>query len=207
MSSENDIKADMVPSIADATRVWWKIGILSFGGPAAQIALMHKEVVDDRKWLSEQQFLNALSFCMLLPGPEAMQLATYAGWRLHGTIGGLIAGLLFVIPGAAVIMALAAIYSIYGNVPLVDALFYGIRAAVLVIVVEALLRVSKKALGQAQHWVIAGVAFVGIFFLTIPYPLIVLMAGLYGLFCWLSLGWARLTSSSRSEGSSALLES
>ncbi len=160
MSSENDIKADMVPSIADATRVWWKIGILSFGGPAAQIALMHKEVVDDRKWLSEQQFLNALSFCMLLPGPEAMQLATYAGWRLHGTIGGLIAGLLFVIPGAAVIMALAAIYSIYGNVPLVDALFYGIRAAVLVIVVEALLRVSKKALGQAQHWVIAGVAFV-----------------------------------------------
>ena len=139
MSSENDIKADMVPSIADATRVWWKIGILSFGGPAAQIALMHKEVVDDRKWLSEQQFLNALSFCMLLPGPEAMQLATYAGWRLHGTIGGLIAGLLFVIPGAAVIMALAAIYSIYGNVPLVDALFYGIRAAVLVIVVEALL--------------------------------------------------------------------
>jgi len=171
----------MVPSIADATRVWWKIGILSFGGPAAQIALMHKEVVDDRKWLSEQQFLNALSFCMLLPGPEAMQLATYAGWRLHGTIGGLIAGLLFVIPGAAVIMTLAAIYSIFGNVPLVDALFYGIKAAVLVIVVEALLRVSKKALKQGQHWVIAGAAFVGIFFLTIPYPLIVLMAGLYGL--------------------------
>lgn len=171
----------MVPSIADATRVWWKIGILSFGGPAAQIALMHKEVVDDRKWLSEQQFLNALSFCMLLPGPEAMQLATYAGWRLHGTIGGLIAGLLFVIPGAAVIMALAAIYSIFGNVPLVEALFYGIKAAVLVIVVEALLRVSKKALQQRQHWVIAGAAFVGIFFLTIPYPLIVLLAGLYGL--------------------------
>ncbi|MCK5501481.1 MAG: chromate efflux transporter [Tritonibacter mobilis] len=171
----------MVPSIADATRVWWKIGILSFGGPAAQIALMHKEVVDDRKWLSEQQFLNALSFCMLLPGPEAMQLATYAGWRLHGTIGGLIAGLLFVIPGVAVIMALAAIYSIFGNVPLVEALFYGIKAAVLVIVVEALLRVSKKALRQRQHWVIAGAAFVGIFFLTIPYPLIVLMAGLYGL--------------------------
>ena len=181
MSSTNNVQTDMVPSIADATRVWWKIGILSFGGPAAQIALMHKEVVDDRKWLSEQQFLNALSFCMLLPGPEAMQLATYAGWRLHGTIGGLIAGLLFVIPGAAVIMTLAAIYSIFGNVPLVDALFYGIKAAVLVIVVEALLRVSKKALKQGQHWVIAGAAFVGIFFLTIPYPLIVLMAGLYGL--------------------------
>lgn len=181
MSSENNVRADMAPSLADATRVWWKIGILSFGGPAAQIALMHKEVVDDRKWLCEQQFLNALSFCMLLPGPEAMQLATYAGWRLHGTIGGLIAGLLFVIPGAVVIMALAAIYSLFGNVPLVEALFYGIKAAVMVIVVEALLRVSKKALRQRQHWVIAGAAFVGIFFLTIPYPLIVLMAGLYGL--------------------------
>lgn len=171
----------MAPSLADATRVWWKIGILSFGGPAAQIALMHKEVVEHRKWLSEQQFLNALSFCMLLPGPEAMQLATYAGWRLHGTIGGLIAGLLFVIPGAVVIMTLAAIYSIFGNVPLVEALFYGIKAAVLVIVVEALLRVAKKALTQRQHWIIAGAAFVGIFFLSIPYPLIVLLAGLYGL--------------------------
>ncbi len=181
MSNTNSVELDLTPTLADAARVWWKIGILSFGGPAAQIALMHKEVVDDRKWLSEQQFLNALSFCMLLPGPEAMQLATYAGWRLHGTIGGLIAGLLFVIPGAVIIMALAAIYSIFGNVPLVEALFYGIKAAVLVIVVEALLRVSKKALNQRQHWVIAGAAFVGIFFLTIPYPLIVLMAGFYGL--------------------------
>ncbi|WP_162618424.1 chromate transporter, partial [Tritonibacter mobilis] len=177
MSSMNDVQTDLAPSLSDATRVWWKIGILSFGGPAAQIALMHKEVVEDRSWLSEQQFLNALSFCMLLPGPEAMQLATYAGWRLHGTIGGLIAGLLFVVPGAAVIMALAAIYSIYGNVPLVEALFYGIKAAVLVIVVEALLRVARKALSQKVHWVIAALAFIGIFFLSIPYPLIVLMAG------------------------------
>jgi chromate transporter len=143
---------------------------------------MHKEVVEDRKWLSEQQFLNALSFCMLLPGPEAMQLATYAGWRLHGIVGGLIAGLLFVIPGAMVIMALAAIYSIYGNVPLVAALFYGVKAAVLVIVVEALLRVAKRALTQKLHWVIAGFAFVGIFFFSIPYPLIVLMASLIGWF-------------------------
>ncbi|AJE49536.1 MULTISPECIES: chromate efflux transporter [Rhodobacterales] len=182
MSSMNDVQTDLAPSLSDATRVWWKIGILSFGGPAAQIALMHKEVVEDRSWLSEQQFLNALSLCMLLPGPEAMQLATYAGWRLHGTIGGLIAGLLFVVPGAAVIMALAAIYSIYGNVPLVEALFYGIKAAVLVIVVEALLRVAKKALSQKVHWVIAALAFVGIFFLSIPYPLIVLMAGLFGWF-------------------------
>ena len=182
MVSSSEVPAGVSPSLGDATRVWWKIGILSFGGPAAQIALMHKEVVEDRQWLSEQQFLNALSFCMLLPGPEAMQLATYAGWRLHGTVGGLIAGLLFVIPGAVVIMMLAAIYSIYGNVPLVEALFYGIKAAVLVIVVEALLRVAKKALSQRLHWIIAGFAFVGIFFLSIPYPLIVLVSGLFGWF-------------------------
>ena len=182
MASSSETSADTHTSLAGATRVWWKIGILSFGGPAAQIALMHKEVVEDRKWLSEQQFLNALSFCMLLPGPEAMQLATYAGWRLHGIVGGLIAGLLFVIPGAMVIMALAAIYSIYGNVPLVAALFYGVKAAVLVIVVEALLRVAKRALTQKLHWVIAGFAFVGIFFFSIPYPLIVLMASLIGWF-------------------------
>ena len=182
MSGSSDVLMDKTPTLAEATRVWWKIGILSFGGPAAQIALTHKEVVENRSWLSEQQFLNALSFCMLLPGPEAMQLATYAGWRLHGTLGGLIAGLLFVLPGAAVIMLLATIYSIYGDVPLVEALFYGIKAAVLVIVVEALLRVAKKALSQKVHWVIAALAFVGIFFLSIPYPLIVLMTGLFGWF-------------------------
>ena len=177
--SEN-LKTNEAPSLSEATRVWWKIGILSFGGPAAQIALMHKEVVEDRAWLSEQQFLNALSFCMLLPGPEAMQLATYAGWRLHGTLGGLIAGLLFVIPGAVVIMVLAGIYGVFGNVPLVEALFFGIKATVLVIVIEALLRVAKKALLQNLHWIIAGLAFVGIFFLSIPYPLIVLLAGVFG---------------------------
>ena len=182
MSGSSDVLMDKTPTLAEATRVWWKIGILSFGGPAAQIALTHKEVVENRSWLSEQQFLNALSFCMLLPGPEAMQLATYAGWRLHGTLGGLIAGLLFVLPGAAVIMLLATIYSIYGDVPLVEALFYGIKAAVLVIVVEALLRVAKKALSQRAHWLIAALAFIGIFFLSIPYPLIVLMAGLFGWF-------------------------
>ena len=107
------------PTLAEATRVWARIGVLSFGGPAAQIALMHREAVDQRGWLSEQQFLNALSFCMFLPGPEAMQLATYSGWRLHGTLGGLIAGLLFVLPGAAVILLLGTIYAYFGNVPLV----------------------------------------------------------------------------------------
>jgi chromate transporter len=170
------------PSLNQTTAVWWKIGILSFGGPAAQISLMHRHVVDENKWLTEQQFLNALSFCMLLPGPEAMQLATYAGWRLHGVLGGLIAGLLFVLPGAAIIMILAGVYASYGDVPLVAALFYGVKAAVLVIVLEALIKVSKKALVQKAHWVIALLAFVGLFFLAVPYPLIVLGAGLYGLF-------------------------
>ncbi len=143
---------------------------------------MHQELVERRQWLTEAQFLNALSFCMLLPGPEAMQLASYAGWRLHGTLGGLIAGLLFVIPGAIVIMVLAVIYSLFGEVPLVAALFYGVKAAVLVVVVEALVRVSKKALSRTIHWVIAALAFIGIFFFSIPYPIIVLVAGLVGWF-------------------------
>lgn len=170
------------PSLLEATRVWWKIGILSFGGPAAQISLMHREVVEENRWLSEKQFLNALSFCMLLPGPEAMQLATYAGWRLHGVLGGLIAGLLFVMPGAIVIMMLAAIYALYGDFPLVSALFYGVKAAVLAIVLEALVKVSKKALHTVSHWIIATFAFLALFFLAIPYPLILISAALYGFF-------------------------
>ena len=169
-----------VPSLADAFRVWLKIGLLSFGGPAAQISLMHRMVVDEKKWLSESQFLNALSFCMLLPGPEAMQLATYAGWRLHGVVGGLVAGLLFVVPGALVVLALAVIYGTFGNVPFVETVFFGIKATVVIIVIEALLRVSKKALSGVEHWIVAGAAFVAIFFLALPYPLIVLLAALYG---------------------------
>ncbi len=172
--------AQQSPSIVEAFRVWLKIGLLSFGGPAAQISLMHRIIVDEKKWLSESQFLNALSFCMLLPGPEAMQLATYAGWRLHGVRGGLIAGLLFVVPGALVVLVLAMIYGTYGQVPLVETLFFGIKATVVIIVIEALLRVSKKALNGAEHWIVAGLAFVAIFFLALPYPLIVLMAAVYG---------------------------
>jgi chromate transporter len=169
------------PSLSEATKVWAKIGLISFGGPAGQIALMHKEMVEARNWLSERQFLNALSFCMLLPGPEAMQLATFAGWRLHGTLGGLIAGLLFVLPGALVILALAALYIVFGQLPAVEAIFLGIKATVVIIVIEALLRVSKKALQNTAHWVLAGLAFIAIFFLNLPYPLIILGAGLYGL--------------------------
>ncbi len=168
------------PSLGDATRIWAKIGILSFGGPAAQIALMHRILVDQKCWLSEKMYLNALSFCMLLPGPEAMQLATYAGWRLHGTLGGLIAGLLFVLPGAMIVLALAMTYALLGDVPLINALFLGIKATVLIIVLEALLRVAKRALNGRLYWSIAGLAFVGIFFVSLPYPLIVLCAALVG---------------------------
>ncbi len=160
--------------------VFGRIGLLSFGGPAAQIALMHRVLVDEERWLAEDRFLGALSFCMLLPGPEAMQLATYAGWQLRGVRGGLIAGLLFVVPGALVVLALAMAYMAFGHVPLMQWVFLGIKAAVLVIVVEALLRVAKKALARTVHWVIAGLAFVAIFFLGVPFPLIVLAAGIVG---------------------------
>ncbi len=167
-------------SLGQAARIWAKIGVLSFGGPTAQIALMHRIIVEERKWLTEQQFLNALGFCMLLPGPEAMQLATYAGWRLHGVLGGLMAGLLFVIPGALVVLALSMIYAAYGNVTVVEALFFGIKAAVFIIVIEALLRIAKRALKHREHWLIAGIAFVAIFLLAWPFPLIVLGAAMWG---------------------------
>lgn len=189
-------------TIRDLFSVFLKIGLLSFGGPAAQIALMHKMIVDEKKWLNEQQFLNALSFCMLLPGPEAMQLATYAGWRLKGLIGGLIGGLLFVIPGAIVILVLASVYAYFGDVPLVNALFLGIKATVLIVVIEALLRVSKRALKGNVYWLIALASFVGIYFLALPYPLIVLMAAMVGLVLKSSAGDLKPESVSVSIGSS-----
>ena len=178
--AEADISSRSTPSRTEAFKVWLRIGLLSFGGPAAQIALMHREVVDKKGWLSEQQYLNALSFCMLLPGPEAMQLATYVGWRLHGTLGGLLAGLLFVLPGAMVVLALATVYALFGEVPLVTTLFLGVKAAVIIIVIEALLKVSRRALHRAEHWVIAALAFIGIFFLALPFPLIILVAAIFG---------------------------
>ncbi|MEL6449942.1 MAG: chromate efflux transporter [Pseudomonadota bacterium] len=160
--------------------VFGRIGVLSFGGPAAQIALMHDALVSREKWLSEEQYLRALSLCMLLPGPEAMQLATYAGWRLRGVVGGLIAGLLFVLPGAFVILALAIGYVAYGDVPLVQAAFLGVKAAVIVVVLQALLRLGKKALTGTAAWVLAGTAFVALFVFGLPFPAIVICAGLYG---------------------------
>ena len=163
-----------------ATRVWSKIALLSFGGPAGQIALMHRVLVDELRWISERRFLHALNFCMLLPGPEAQQLATYVGWLMHGTRGGLVAGGLFVLPGVVAIMALSMVYAVYGATPIVTALFFGLKAAVLAIVLEALARIARRALRGPAHVVLAGAAFIGIFFLHMPFPFIVLGAGAIG---------------------------
>jgi chromate transporter len=170
----------MKPSQAEATKVFTRIGLLSFGGPAGQIALIHREVVDGKKWIEEKEFLHALNFCMLLPGPEAMQLATYIGWRLHGLRGGLIAGLLFVLPGAAVILALSILYSLFGKLTLVEGLFWGVKAAVLIIVLEALLRVAKRALKKPIDWTIAAASFIALFCFALPFPLVIAVAALIG---------------------------
>jgi chromate transporter len=167
-------------SLAEATRVFARIGLLSFGGPAGQIALMHRILVDEKRWLDDARFLHALNYCMLLPGPEAMQLATYAGWLLHGVRGGLIAGLLFVLPGAVVITALSAIYLLVGDVPLVQGLLFGLKAAVLAVVLEALIKVSKRALKGFSMVALAIAAFVAIAFLKLPFPAIVIGAALCG---------------------------
>lgn len=169
-----------VPTFADIVREGGRIGVLSFGGPAGQIALMHRVYVEERGWLTEQQFLSALNFCMLLPGPEAMQLATYVGWRSGGVVGGLVSGLLFVLPGAGVVLALSAIYAAFGDVAFVQALFVGIKAAVLAIVFEALLKVAKHALKVPTDWLIAGAAFVAIFAFNVSFPLIILTAAIFG---------------------------
>jgi chromate transporter len=170
------------PSFREAFGVFAAIGLQSFGGPAAQIALMHRVLVEERRWLSERMFLSALSFCMLLPGPEAMQLATYSGWRLHGTKGGLAAGLLFVMPGAALVLALSIFYGAYGKTPSVAALFLGVKAAVLAIVLEALIRLGRRALRGWADWLAAAAAFVAIFFFRVPFPLVVIAAAAAGYF-------------------------
>ena len=170
------------PSWREMTRVYGKIGLLSFGGPAAQIALMHKEFVEERTWLSEDSYLRALSLCMLLPGPEAMQLATYAGWRMRGVAGGLLAGLLFVVPGAIVIAVLALGYAYFGQVQLIQAAFLGIKAAVIVVVFQALRKVAGKALHAKLGWGLAFLSFIALFVFGLPFPLIILAAALIGFF-------------------------
>lgn len=168
------------PSFSELFLTFSKIGLLSFGGPAGQIALMHRILVEEKKWLDETRFLHALNYCMLLPGPEAMQLATYSGWLLHGVRGGLTAGLLFVLPGAAVITLLTAIYMVAGEVSLVQGLLFGLKAAVLAVVLEALIKVSKRAIKGPEMVALAIMAFVAIAFLKIPFPLIILSAALIG---------------------------
>lgn len=168
------------PTISEATRIWARIGFLSFGGPAGQIALMHRILVEEQRWLGERRFLHALNYCMLLPGPEAMQLAVYIGWLMHRTLGGIIAGVLFVLPGVVAIMALSWIYALYGNVGAVEALFFGLKAAVLAIVAQAVIRIGARALKNGAMIAIAAASFVAIFGFGVPFPLIILAAGLIG---------------------------
>lgn len=168
------------PTLAEATRVWARVAALSFGGPAGQIAVMHRIVVEEKRWIGDDRFLHALNFCMLLPGPEAQQLATYIGWLMHGVRGALIAGILFILPGVVSIMVLSWIYAIWGDVGIVSALFFGLKAAVLAIVLQAVFRVGKRALkNNAMRW-IAALSFIAIFAFGAPFPLIVAAAALIG---------------------------
>ena len=169
-------------SFADALRVWFRVAALSFGGPAGQIAVMHRIVVEEKRWIGEARFLHALSYCTLLPGPEAQQLAIYIGWLMHGTRGGIAAGTLFVLPGAVCIMTLSYIYAGFGHVGAVASLFFGLKAAVLAVVLQAVVRVGSRALQNRMMLGIAAASFIGIFFLGVPFPLIILTAGLLGWF-------------------------
>jgi chromate transporter len=169
-------------SFGEAFRVWLRVAVLSFGGPAGQIAVMHRILVEEKNWISESRFLHALNYCMLLPGPEAQQLATYIGWLLHRTAGGIMAGGLFILPGIIAIMGLSYVYAAYGNVGFIEALFFGLKAAVLAIVVQAVVRVGKRALRNRVMIALAAVAFVAIFFFDVPFPVIIIAAGVIGYF-------------------------
>jgi len=176
-------------SFGEAFKVWLRVALLSFGGPAGQIAVMHRIIVEERRWISEARFLHALNYCHLLPGPEAQQLAIYIGWLMHKTRGGLAAGILFVVPGVIALMALSWIYVIWGNVSFVAGLFFGLKAAVLAVVIEAVLRVGRRALKSQLAVVIAAMAFVALFFFVVPFPLVVLAAAFVG-FAANRLGYA-----------------
>ena len=168
------------PGFTQALRFWLQLGCVSFGGPAGQIALMHAELVERRRWISERRYLHALNYCMLLPGPEAQQLATYIGWLMHGVKGGIAAGALFVLPSLFILVALSAIYMAFGNTPVVAGMLWAIKPAVTAIVLFAAWRIGSRALNNAALWAIAGAAFVAIFFFQLPFPLIVLTAGCIG---------------------------
>lgn len=169
-----------LPTLGAAMRVWLRIGVLSFGGPAGQIALLHREIVERRRWVGERRFLRALSFATLLPGPEATQLATYLGWLMHGPIGGVLACALFVLPGAAVLLGLSALYYAAASLPAVGGIFYGLKCAVLAMVLQALLRISHRALKTPAARGIAGLAFIALFVFALPFPVVVLGAGALG---------------------------
>ena len=175
-----DAALPQVPTRAEAFRYWWKLGWISFGGPAGQIAIMHRELVEQKRWISEARFLHALNYCMLLPGPEAQQLATYIGWLMHRTLGGVIAGALFVLPSLFVLIALSWIYMAYGQVPAVAGALYGVKPAVTAIVLHAAWRIGSRALKSPPLWAIAAAAFVAIYAFAVPFPAIVLAAGLLG---------------------------
>jgi chromate transporter len=170
------------PSFAEAFRFWLKLGFISFGGPSGQIAMMHIELVERRKWIDEDRFLHALNFCMLLPGPEAQQLAIYVGWLLHKIRGGIVAGALFVLPSVFILWMLSYVYVAYGSIPWVAAIFYGLKPAVLAIVLAAVIRIGRRALRKAAMWLIAAAAFVAIYFFHVPFPAIVISAGVLGFF-------------------------
>jgi len=192
MSSINPTAAELIPvpppaaerrdfpSLGEAFRVWLKVASLSFGGPAGQIAVMHRILVEEKRWISESRFLHALNYCMLLPGPEAQQLATYVGWLMHRTLGGIMAGGLFIVPGIISIMALSYVYAGWGNVPIIVALFFGLKAAVLAIVLEAVFRIGRRSLKNNVMVALAAAAFVLIFFFAVPFPLIILGAAVIG---------------------------
>jgi chromate transporter len=174
-------KAPQSVSLGEAFRYWLKLGFVSFGGPAGQIGMMHQELVERRRWISEHRFLHALNYCMLLPGPEAQQLATYIGWLMHGTPGGVIAGVLFVLPSLFILIALTWIYVAFGNLPVVAGILYGIKPAVTAIVVFAAWRIGSRALKNAVLWAVAAAAFIAIFVFDVPFPYIVLGAGILGM--------------------------
>jgi chromate transporter len=187
--------ASPVP-LSDAFRVWMRVALLSFGGPAGQIAVMHRIVVEEKRWISEERFLHALNYCMLLPGPEAQQLATYIGWLMNRTTGGIMAGGLFIAPGIIAIMALSYVYAAYGNVPIVAALFFGLKAAVLAVVLEAVSRIGKRALKSNLMIALAAFAFIAIFFFAVSFPIIILSAAIIG---WLAQ-WSSLAGFSGGAG-------
>ncbi|MBT3769506.1 MAG: chromate efflux transporter [Acidiferrobacteraceae bacterium] len=168
------------PSFREAAVVWLRVAMLSFGGPAGQIAVMHRIVVEEKRWIGEARFLHALNFCMLLPGPEAQQLTIYLGWLMHQRRGGLVAGVLFILPGMLAVMVLSCIYALYGEVDVVAAMFFGLKAAVLAIVLQAVVRIGKKALRNSVMATLAGLSFMGIFFFDIPFPVIIIAAAMIG---------------------------